>query len=226
MHKRLYAVRKSLKMTQKQMADVMGIGQNAYSMIENGRIALTPRNRAILFDKLSVSQRYLEQGMGAMVLPEKSVKAAKSQPENLHAPQGGESGGGVPYFAKSISGLITSPETMSNEEPEYYINIQPFNECTFYRPVFGQSMSPRYNTGDIVACKRVQSKSNILFGQSYLCLISSDGDFFEVIRILRRHENEEMVTLMPLNASFDATTVALSSIVELYAIHGKIERNI
>lgn len=221
MHKRLYAVRKHLKMTQKQMADVMSIGQNAYSMIENGKISLTPRNRNILAARLNISLRYLEQGIGPMIVVEKS----KPAPQN--STQGEEQKFiGVPYFPKSIGGLITEPDSIITEEPEYYINFEPFNECTFYRPVFGHSMAPRYNTGDIVACKRVQNKRNILFGQTYLCLISHEGDFYEVIRVLRHHEEEDKVILMPFNTSFDPMTIPTSAIVELYMIHGRIERSI
>lgn len=224
MYKRLYSVRKYLKMTQRQLADVMGIGQNAYSMIENGRISLTPRNRAILEDRLNISIKYLEKGIGPMILSEKKKDNAPSHEIEQNSETVAKLG--VPYFPHTIRGVIESLDVFTNEEPEYYINIEPFNDCSFYRPVIGHSMAPRYNTGDIVACKRVQNKRNILFGQTYLCLISYEGDFNEVIRVLRRDDDPDKVVLMPINTSYDPMTIPLSAIVELYLIKGKIERSI
>lgn len=224
MHKRLYTVRKHLKMTQRQLADVLGIGQNAYSMIENGKISLTPKNRAILADKLNVSTKYLEQGIGPLILVEKKKHNPIVPDLVMNEEQVAKLG--VPYFPHTIKGVIESLDMFTNEEPEYYINIEPFNDCSFYRPVIGHSMAPRYNTGDIIACKRVQNKRNILFGQTYLCLISYEGDFNEVIRVLRCHEDHDKVVLMPINTSYDPMTIPLSAIVELYLIKGKIERSV
>lgn len=221
MYRRLFDVRKSLKMTQKQMADVLGIGQNAYSMIESGKIGLTPRNRALLASSLGVSHLFLERGVPPMMISEGSGSSLAVLDSQMLGHKLG-----VPFFSKAIRGVIASPDTMAGEEPDYYINFEPFNDCTFYRPVFGDSMSPRYNAGDIVACRRVQNRKNILFGQSYLCLLSIEGDFIETLRVLRKPDDPLMVTLMPLNLTYDSSVVALSSIVDMFVICGKIERSI
>lgn len=234
MHRRLFKVRKHLGLTQQQIAAILGIGQNAYSMIENGRIQLTERNRSILAERLYINPVFLTEGIGEMML------AATPSDVQTHQNSSGQwvvSGGtkslktqnsaAVPYYSKQVTGsMLISYDDLAREEPEYYIDLAPLNDCTFYRPVFGESMSPRYNPGDLVACKRVRNRNIILYGESYLCMISLDGDFYETIKILRRNATPGMITLMPCNAAFDQTDVPIDAIKDLYLIKGKIERNI
>ncbi len=215
MNRRLYEVRKSLDMTQKKMADVLGIGQNAYSQIENGKVSLTLRNRQILEEKLGISSSYLLTGDLPIF-----VKRAAS--DNLAT--GIEVKRGVPYITKAICSGTDHPFDYAVSDVEYYIDVEPFNECSFYRPVFGDSMLPRYNAGDIVACKRVNNKYNIIYGQTYLCLISQQGDVYETIRTLRKAENNDCVVAIAMNEAYDSVTVSFDSILELYLIYGKIER--
>lgn len=224
MNRRLYEVRKSLKMTQKLMADILGIGQNAYSMIENGKIGLTTGNRIILESKLGINPDFLLHGTPPMTLKARST-APQRPPLEAHT-NTSEIAVGVPFFSKTINFSSTQTLLLPHSDVEYYVNYEPFNDCTFYRPVFGHSMSPRFNPADTIACKVVNSKNNIMYGQSYLCLISYEGDMYETFRILRKSEHEGYIILTPLNPSFNSTEIPLDAIIELYLVCGKIERTI
>ena len=59
-------LRKSLSLTQKYMASILGITQGAYSAIELGRNELTDRNAEILSNKLSINKDWLLTGLGDM----------------------------------------------------------------------------------------------------------------------------------------------------------------
>lgn len=217
MHRRLYKARKHLGLTQAQIASILGIGQTAYSMIENGKISLTDRNRTTLADKLYINPIFLTEGRGDMMLPTERNRVSATEQNSPKS--------GVPFFSKPIQGSSSFRE-MINDSPEYFIDVEPFNDCNFYRPVFGESMAPQYNPSDIVACKRINNKEMILYGQAYLCFINFDGDFYETIKILRKSSTDNHVILTPCSEAFDPTTVPLDAISELYIIKGKIERNI
>lgn len=60
MNERLKEVRLFLKFTQKEMAKLLGISQNAYSYIENGKVSLTDRNLNILIEKLDINPDFLK----------------------------------------------------------------------------------------------------------------------------------------------------------------------
>lgn len=221
MHRRLFKVRKHLGLTQKQVADVLSIGQNAYSMIEGGRVSLTEKNRSILAEKLYINPTYLVDGRGEMIL--NTAKLPENQPQNGTVPTKG-----IPFFSKPLAqhtSTLQSLEELAAENSEYLIDLPPFNDCSFYRPVWGESMSPRYNPGDMVACKRV-TKEYIQWGSAYWCLMELNGDRYETIRILRHSTTDDSVILTPCNEAFDPTEVPFSAIRELYLIKGKIERNL
>lgn len=218
---RLNQLRKVLGMTQKQMAEILQIGQNAYSMIETGKIKLTERNRGILTEKLKSNPIWLDTGIGDMFLD----ATPRTQ---RHMNQASDSPRGVPYYDKPVTGsMIISFDDMARESPEYNIDYLPFNDCSFYRPVFGESMCPKFNPGDVVACKRIISKEMILYGESYLCMVKIDSDFYETIKVLRYNKtNPGYIILKPLNPNFDESVIPIDSIIDLYIIKGKIERNI
>ena len=221
MHRRLFKARKTLGLTQKQIADVLNIGQNAYSMIESGKVSLTEKNRFILAEKLYINPAFLVEGRGEMFLNTSKL------PENQPAADPGASRG-VPYFSKPLHGPLPtaqSLEELAEESPDYLIDLLPFNDCSFYRPVWGESMAPRFNPGDMVACKRIQ-KEHILWGEAYLCLMEQNDERYETIRILRHSPNDGAAILTPCNEAFDPTVAPLSAIRELYLIKGKIERNL
>lgn len=218
--KRLLEARKFLGLTQKQMAEALQVGQNTYSMIENSKISLTERNRSILAEKLRINPLWLETGLGEMFLD--STPLSRTTITHSVIPDRG-----VPYYSKPVTGsMVISFDDMANENPEYRIDFVPFNDCSFYRTVFGESMCPRYNPGDIIACKKVLNKNLILYGETYLCMISLDGDFYETVKILRKSKTPGMVILKSSNPNFDEATVPMDSILELFIIKGKIERNL
>ncbi len=215
MNQRLNLVRKTLRMTQTQMAEVLGIGQNAYSMIERGKIGLTTGNRIILESKLQINQEYLLFGAEPMLLDTNST-APSTSPQTSHR--------GVPFFTKQISATPHKDKEFSERDIDYYIDYEPFNDCTFYRPVFSQTMTPRYNPGDTIACKAIHSKNNIMYGECYLCIIDNEGDTFETLQTIRQGTHPSEVILTPLNSSFDPRPIPLHAICKLYHVRGKIER--
>ena len=55
MRERLKLIRKELGMTQEMLAQKLGIGKSALSMIETGRAALSERNKNIIIQELNVN---------------------------------------------------------------------------------------------------------------------------------------------------------------------------
>ena len=64
MNERVKLIRKQLGMTQEQLAQRLGIGKAALSMIETGKAGLSARNRNILVQELNVNPEWLESGKG------------------------------------------------------------------------------------------------------------------------------------------------------------------
>lgn len=248
---KIVAIRKFLGLTQKQLSEILRIKQNTISLIENEKINLTRSNKQLLIERLGVNPQWLEEGTGDIIIGRTQIpqeiptltpaqqnvvkhgSRAASQPAIYTTSSPGctisssPENTGVPYYDKPVTGsILESFSDMDNLEPEYYINIAPLNSCSFYRPVYGESMSPRYNPGDIIACEKIHNKKMIMYGEVYLCMIKSDADYYETIKVLRKNPNPAMITLKPLNSDYDEMTIPLDNIVQLFIIRGKIERNI
>lgn len=218
--KKLYVLRKHLGMTQKQFAEILSIGQNAYSMIETGKTSLTERNRSVLVDKLHVNPDWLVGSDKAMFL--RSVSAPEeSQSDDVEIDNTFK---GVPYYSRPVTSAIG--QIVDGDRPDYYIDFRPFNECSFYRPIFGDSMFPRYSAGDIIACKYVNDKGIILYGEVYFCVVSINNDVYETVKTLRKHPDPDYIILRPINPKYDETVIPIQSIRDLYIIKGKIEQNL
>lgn len=63
---RLLLLRKGLKMTQTEFADILNIKQSSYASIESGRNSLTDRNAELLSNKLGINKNWLLTGLGDM----------------------------------------------------------------------------------------------------------------------------------------------------------------
>lgn len=59
---RIKELRTKLSYTQLQMAEILGIKQNAYSSIETGKVSLTDRNRTVLESKFHLTPGWLQGG--------------------------------------------------------------------------------------------------------------------------------------------------------------------
>ncbi len=57
---RIKELRTKLSYTQLQMAEILGIKQNAYSSIETGKVSLTDRNRTVLESKFHLTPGWLQ----------------------------------------------------------------------------------------------------------------------------------------------------------------------
>lgn len=66
MRERIIEVRKALKMTQKEFAESLGLGQSTWAMIETGNRDLNERHVKLICSIHNVSEDWLRNGIGEM----------------------------------------------------------------------------------------------------------------------------------------------------------------
>jgi len=71
---------------------------------------------------------------------------------------------GVPFYDLSITDSRLEDVMITEEQVEYFVNYKPFNDCTAYLPVFGDSMYPKYASGEIIAVKAITNLDVLLCG--------------------------------------------------------------
>lgn len=135
---------------------------------------------------------------------------------------------GVPYFEdiESTGGIVVGKAGQGSEIPSFYINYEHFNDCTAYIQHVGDSMYPKYCSGEIIALKRVFNFNIILWGEAYLIVTNSNANDLRTVKLLFPDEDPSKLILRSSNPNFKGDTpVNKKDIISLFLVKGKITRN-
>ncbi len=196
--------------TQKDMESILGVTQSFISRVKNGR-ELMPD---YCLEKLSDEFGY--ENVNKFIILNKTNKS-----ENNEA-------NGVPYYENiDVSCSITSMFNDNKENPTFYIDYQHFNDCTAYLPVVGDSMYPRYASGEIVAVKQIFNKDIIQWGEAYLIVCNDNADSLRTIKLVHPCEKDETkIILRASNPNYKGDTpISKDDIISMFIVKGKITRN-
>lgn len=220
---RLKSIRKSLGMTVEEFYSPLMKAFNNGSSIENNKRKLGRRLAKDIIEYHGINPAYLSTGEG-----EKLLKAADNRKISLKiSPVDGHDAESVPYYDVNVSELQRSlPDIFAENTPEYYVNYRPFNDCTAYLPVYGDSMYPRFVSGEIIAVKEIVNPAVILWGEAYLVATDERANSMITVKLLYPHEDASKIILRSCNPNYQGDTIIdKTSIAKLYIIKGKITRN-
>ncbi len=210
-NQRLKILREILNLSQGEFSIAIGRKQGSVSDIERGRNSVDGILELLKL-KFNVNPVWLKTGEGEMFLD--------AGPEISEAPAG------VPYFNVELSKIQEKNLSMLEEEPEYYVNFRPFNDCTAYLPVYGDSMYPKYASGEIIAVKEINNHEVILWGEAYLVITNAGSNNLRTIKLLFEHPDPSKIILRSSNPNYKGDTVIeRGTIFSLYIIKGKITRS-
>ncbi len=132
---------------------------------------------------------------------------------------------GIPYYDIDVTATITESFNDVKETPEFYVDFRPFNDCTAYLPIFGDSMYPTFASGEIIAVKQLQNRDVILWGEAHLVITNEAANNLKTVKLLFPHDDPEKIILRASNPAFKGDTVIRKdSIINLYIVKGKITR--
>lgn len=135
---------------------------------------------------------------------------------------------GVPYYENIDVSLSILPMFSDNKEiPTFYIDYPHFNDCTAYLPVLGDSMYPKYASGEIIAIKQVFNFEMIQWGEAYLVVGNENTDNLRTVKLLYPYPDDlGRIVLRASNPNFKGDTpMYIQDIVSLFIIKGKITRS-
>jgi len=160
-----------------------------------------------------VNREWLTDGIGEPILKKALVV--------------GDTKEGVPYYDISLSDLRLEDLLMKEEEVEYLVNYKPFNDCTAYLPVFGDSMYPRYASGEIIAVKTITNFDVLQWGEAYVIMTDATTNGIRSIKNVHEHQDPNKLILRSSNPNFRGDTVIeKKNITSMFIIKGKITRNL
>lgn len=164
----------------KEFIDYKGINVSAFERkagFSNGAFASQLKNkRSIGIDKLEnilnefpeLSSEWVLRGKGDMVISSENVRKLLGKPSVSYGTTE-QKRIGIPLIPiDAIAGIASGDVSVTEMECEEY-DIPEFNAKADYMiRISGNSMAPTYNTGDIVACKKLPTNTFFQWGKVYV----------------------------------------------------------
>lgn len=134
---------------------------------------------------------------------------------------------GVPYYEDlDVTASLVTSFSDYTETPTFKINYKHFNDCDAYLPVMGNSMSPLYCNGDIVAIRKIRNIDTLLPGETYLVITSPEANSLRTIKCVFNSPDKSKIILRAVNPDYSGDTeIFKKDILSIYFVKGKITRN-
>ena len=191
---RLRLIRKQLNLTQEQLAQRLGVGQAALSMIETGKASLSTRNKNILVQDFNVNPDWIETGSGKMFNAEPNLVTYPHRTDNALPLQS------VPlYSIEGTAGLVPLFTSQKDIKPINFINIPNLPKCDGAIYIVGDSMYPLLKSGDIVLYKQLSNVNDVFWGDMYLLSIDIDGEEYITVKYVQKSDKPNCVKLVSQN---------------------------
>ena len=220
MNSRLRSIRKELNITQEVLANKLGIGKSALSMIETGKAALSERNKNILIQELNVNPDWLESGRGEIFNTPPEYRSFLTKSENSVPLQS------VPlYNLEGTAGLVPLFDDSSAYKPVDYIHIPNLPKCDGAIYIAGDTMYPLLKGGDIVLYKQLRDMDDIFWGDMYLLSIDIDGEEYVTVKYVHKSDRSGQVKLVSHNAYHADKDIEIKKIRAIAFIKASIRMN-
>lgn len=169
---------------------------------------------------------WLVTGRGSMFLPSSSEDEGKKEKNSRHL---------IPLFdISAIGGRQYDADMAYVSTPVDMIDTGDwFLDATAAMSVQGESMSPEYKPGSIVALKEVRDRRIIMFGEDYVV----ETDEIRVIKRIERSERSNSLLACSINTEewetgplkgrliHEPFEIPLDAIKRMYLVLGEVRRN-
>lgn len=149
---------------------------------------------------------WLITGKGDMLKSSKGIKPTKD-------------GTGIPLIpVEAMAGCFTGSQTILLQECDHYV-VPAFKNADFLIYVRGDSMQPRYFSGDMVACKML-SPTDLFFqwGKVYVL----DTDQGALIKKVEQGTDDETITLVSENGNYKPFQIPRRAVYHIAIVMGLI----
>ena len=210
-------MRKELNMTQEQLAQHLGIGKAALSMIETGKAGLSTRNKNIFVQDFNVNPEWIETGKGKIFNSEPDFTPYTHRTDKSLPLQS------VPlYSIEGTAGLVPLFAEESTAKPINFIHIPNLPKCDGAIYIVGDSMYPLLKSGDIILYKQLNDVRDVFWGDMYLLSIDIDGEEYITVKYVQKSEHEGYIRLVSQNQHHADKEVEISRIRAIALIKASV----
>ena len=149
---------------------------------------------------------WLITGKGDMLKSSKGIKPTKD-------------GTGIPLIpVEAMAGCFTGSQTILLQECDHYV-VPAFKNADFLIYVRGDSMQPRYFSGDMVACKML-SPTDLFFQWGKVYVLGTDQG--ALIKKVEQGTDDETITLVSENENYKPFQIPRRAVYHIAIVMGLI----
>lgn len=156
-----------------------------------------------------IDANWLLTGEGSMLRSEEPQTKLVSFDQNV----------GKPYYDVDFCGGFQDVFNDQTIVPTSNIYVAGFDDATLWCNVYGHSMEPKINHGDIIALRECRIDS-IQYGEIYAVVM----DEIRTVKILRKSQDPDMLRFIPINKDFDEQDFPKSRIIRVFEVIGSIAK--
>lgn len=193
---------------QNKFEEHCGIPRGTINNIKAGGGISTTTLTKIIVKCPELNTEWLLIGRGAMLNRQEEEVESKPTPQAYTLPL-------IPHEAFAGPGLPTYDDL----KIEDYYTVSDFKNSDFLIRVKGDSMTPKYNGGDLVACKSVKDTYFIQWGRVYVIYTQSQGI---MIKRIEMSEKEGCIKCVSENPRYSPFDVPNEDIISIALVNGAI----
>ncbi len=188
------------RLTQDELAAYIGTGKAFISQVENGRSALPEGKFSIILNNT--------KGWDVSML-----RKHKSATSDQQTPKG------IPLIPiEAMAGVLSGNSTQIMEQECEHYNIPMFKGAEFLIRISGDSMLPKYYSGDIVACKRLPLDTFFQWNKVYVV----DSEQGVIIKRVRPGHDDKHVVLVSENEAYAPFELSLEKVYSIALVIGVV----
>jgi phage repressor protein C with HTH and peptisase S24 domain len=133
----------------------------------------------------------------------------------------------VPFYESDVTGSLVGSFDDIKENPSFYVDFKPFNDCIAYFPIYGDSMYPKFSSGEIIAVKEVLNRNTLQWGEAYLVITDATENNMRTVKTVHPCDDDpNCLILRAANPEYRGDTkVRKEAILNMYLVKGKIRKD-
>ncbi|GAB1462212.1 helix-turn-helix domain-containing protein [Pedobacter sp.] len=202
-------LRKSLKLTQEQLAELIGVSKRTIVNYEKGEVI--PQSKSAILHRLKNEKSdFIKKPQGELT---KNIKQNIKRKEGL-----------IPFYnADFIAGNAELYYEDATIYPEYYLDVPEFSGCTAFR-AFSDSMEKIIRSGSTLFGTNIYDwQSHLEYGQIYGITCKDGRRYLKYIRKDTESPKTHFV-LRSENDNYDDFTLPKDKIKNIWLIEGWINK--
>lgn len=192
-----------------QFANMLGVSAQTIS----AWVARKTFDAELIYAKCSdVSAKWLLTGQGDMLRSDADaqVQVAAAEPTAV---------GGIPLIPiEAMAGVLSGNSMQVMERECEHYNIPMFKGAEFLIRISGDSMQPKYYSGDIVACKRLPLDTFFQWNRVYVV----DSEQGVIIKRVRRGSDDRHIVFVSDNTAYEPFELPLEKIYSIALVVGVV----